>query len=152
MCTRTPILLFRFYSLISLAVWQTYTLNTDYTLIKISNICHPILLLLPIPLLGRREGSLSTPGGRNRACFCSTGSGFRGTDRFSKLPYLRMKLGHWPKFQKLHVYFLFLNYPRVPHFTLFCFMAGQWPFPRFHKEHLEKFGPKRTITVGGVAF
>ncbi len=24
--------------------------------------------------------------------------------RFSKLPYLRMKLGHWPKCQKLHIY------------------------------------------------
>ncbi len=31
----------------------------------------------------------------------STGSGFRETGRFSKLPYLGMKLGKWPKFQKL---------------------------------------------------
>ncbi len=36
---------------------------------------------------------LSTPGGRNRAYFCSVGSGFRDTGRFSKLPYLGMKTG-----------------------------------------------------------
>ncbi len=35
--------------------------------------------------------------------FCSTGSGFRATGRFSKLPYLGMKLGHWPKCQKLPI-------------------------------------------------
>ncbi len=45
---------------------------------------------------------LSPGGGAN------TGSGFRDTGRFSKLPYLGMKLSHWPKFQKLHVYILFL--------------------------------------------
>ncbi len=42
--------------------------------------------------------------GQNWDYFCSTGSGFRDTGRFSKLPYLGMKLGHWPKFQKLHIH------------------------------------------------
>ena len=31
-------------------------------------------------------------------------SGIRDTERFLKLPYLIMKLGHWPQFQKLHKY------------------------------------------------
>ena len=34
----------------------------------------------------------TTPGGRNWACFHSTGSGFWDTGQFSKLPYLGMKL------------------------------------------------------------
>ncbi len=40
---------------------------------------------------------LSTPGGRTCPFFWSTGSGFRDTGQFSKLPYLGMKLGKWPK-------------------------------------------------------
>ncbi len=51
--------------------------------------------------------SVSTPQGRNWAYFGSTGSVFRDTwdmGHFSKLPYLGMKLGKWPKFQKLHIY------------------------------------------------
>ena len=36
--------------------------------------------------------------------FRSTGSGFWDTGSFSKLSYLGMKLGYWPKFQKLHIY------------------------------------------------
>ncbi len=47
--------------------------------------------------------SLSTPWGRNWAYFGSTGSGFRDTGWFSKLPYLGMKVGKWPKFKKLHI-------------------------------------------------
>ncbi len=46
---------------------------------------------------------LSIPGGRNLTYFSSIGSGFRDTGQFSKLPYLGMKLGKWPKFQKLHI-------------------------------------------------
>ena len=45
----------------------------------------------------------STPGGRNWANFCSTGTSFQDTAWFSKLAYLGMKLGNWPK---LHIYFL----------------------------------------------
>ncbi len=49
--------------------------------------------------------SLPAPRGRNWAYFWSMGSGSRDTGRFSKLPYLGMKLnGHWPQFQKLHIY------------------------------------------------
>ena len=44
--------------------------------------------------------------GRNWAYFRSTGSGFWDIGRFSKLPYLGMKLGHWQKFQKLRTYSL----------------------------------------------
>ncbi len=62
--------------------------------------------------------SLSTSGGKNWACFRSTGSGFRDMGQFLKSPYLGMKLGHWPKCQKLYIYFL--NYPRVPSFTPVC--------------------------------
>ena len=39
------------------------------------------------------------PRGRNWAYFCSTVSGFGDIDRFSKLPYLGMKLGNLPKCQ-----------------------------------------------------
>ncbi len=46
----------------------------------------------------------STPRGWNEAYFCSMDSGFRDTGNFSKLSYLGMKLGKWPKFQKLHIY------------------------------------------------
>ncbi len=31
------------------------------------------------------------------------GNDFQNMGRFSKLPYLDMKLGHWPKFQMLHI-------------------------------------------------
>ncbi len=40
------------------------------------------------------------------AYFRFTGNSFWDTGRFSKLPYLGMKLGHWPKCQKLHIYCL----------------------------------------------
>ncbi len=50
---------------------------------------------------------LSLGGGvKISAYFCSTGSGFRDMGQFSKLPYLGMKYGKWPKFQKLHIYCL----------------------------------------------
>ena len=48
--------------------------------------------------------SLSTPRGQNWAYLHPRSSGFRDTGRFSKLPFLGMKLGPWPKCQKLHVY------------------------------------------------
>ena len=48
--------------------------------------------------------ALSTPGRRNWADIRSTGSGFRDTERFLKLPYLGMKPGEWPKCQKLNIY------------------------------------------------
>ena len=47
--------------------------------------------------------SLSTPVGLNWAYFRSMGSGVRDKGWFSKLLYLGMKLGHWPK---LHIYSL----------------------------------------------
>ncbi len=51
--------------------------------------------------------SLSSPGGGvgwYLGYFSSTGSGFRDMGPFLKLPYFGMKLGKWPKFQKLHIY------------------------------------------------
>ncbi len=51
--------------------------------------------------------------------------GFRYTGQFSKLPYFGMKLGKWPKFQKLHT--CNLNYSRVPNFTSFCFPIARFP-------------------------
>ncbi len=65
--------------------------------------------------------SLSIPGRQYWAYFCPMGilcpmgSSFRDNGWFSKLPYLGMKLaylgmkrmlGHWPKFQKWHIYSL----------------------------------------------
>ena len=45
----------------------------------------------------------STPGSQNLAYFCSTDSSFQDTGQFSNLPYLAMKLGKCPQFQKLHM-------------------------------------------------
>ncbi len=44
--------------------------------------------------------------GHNWAYFHSMSSSFRDMCLFSKLPYLGMKLGHWPKCQKSHIYSL----------------------------------------------
>ena len=76
------------------------------------------------------------PRGRNWAYFHSMGNSFQNTGRFSKLPYLGMKLVHWTKFQKFHTYSL--NYPQVSNFTPFCSMVlhfqdvGNFSFPIGH--------------------
>ncbi len=49
------------------------------------------------------------PRRRNWAYFHPRSSGFWDMGNFSKLPHLGMILGHWPKFQKLHIYTLFLT-------------------------------------------
>ena len=74
-----------------------------------------------------RQICLSTPWGQNLTYFRFMGSSFQDTGPFSKLPYLGMKLGHWQKFQKLHIYSLF--YPRELIFSLFS-LYGQW-LPRY---------------------
>ena len=52
--------------------------------------------------------SLSAHIGWKLSLYClyfhSRGSSFRDIGRFSKLPYLGMKLGHWQQIQKLHIY------------------------------------------------
>ncbi len=50
--------------------------------------------------------SLSTRRGRNWAYFHSMDTGFQDMGQLSNLLYLGMKLGKWPKFQKLHIYSL----------------------------------------------
>ena len=70
--------------------------------------------------------------------FRSTGSGFRDTGPFSKLPYLGMKLGHWPKFQKLHKYRYTLFLPQRVEVEL-----GQ-RFPRY--------GPISKIAISEFCF
>ena len=62
----------------------------------------PIKSRQPVKLL---IFSLSTPVGRNWTYCCSMNSGFWDTDWFSTLPYLSLKLGHYQKFQKLHISF-----------------------------------------------
>ena len=57
------------------------------------------------------------------------------TGRFSKLPYLGMKLCHWPKCQKLHIYPL--STPGRSKLSLF-YLYGQ-RFPRY--------GPIFKITI-----
>ncbi len=56
--------------------------------------------------------------GRNWTYFHIRSSGFRDTGRFSKLPYLSMKLGHWSKCQKLHIYCL--STPGCRNWAYFC--------------------------------
>ncbi len=62
--------------------------------------------------------TLSTPRGQFWTYFRSTGSSFWDTGRFSKLPYLGMRLGHWPKSQKLHIYPR--STPRGRNWAYFC--------------------------------
>ncbi len=64
---------------------------------------------------------VSTPWARNWAYFCSMGRGLRDMGQFSKLPllsYLGMKLSHWPKCQKLHIYPL--STPKGRNWAYFC--------------------------------
>ena len=51
--------------------------------------------------------------------FRSTDSGFRDTCRFSKLQYLSMKLGLWPKFQKLLIRSFYLQGSKLSSFSLY---------------------------------
>ncbi len=69
--------------------------------------------------------SFYTRGCWDWAYFRSTGSSFRDSGAFSKLPYLGMKLCNWPKFQKLHIYYL--NDFRIPNFILFCSTIALFP-------------------------
>ena len=50
------------------------------------------------------------------------GSAFWDTGQFSKLPYLGMKLGKWPKFQKLHMYPLLPQGVEIE--LIFCSMCS----------------------------
>ncbi len=68
------------------------------------------------------------PGGRNLPYFRSTGSGFRDTRRFSKLPYLGMKLGHWKKFLKLHTH------------SLSATRGGNWAYFLFYWQLFPRYG------------
>ncbi len=84
---------------------------------------------------------------RNWAYFRSTGSGFRDTGWFSRLPYLGVKFAHWPKFQKLHIYSFITplslfslygkRFPRprpIFKITIFGMKLGHWP--KFQKLHI----------------
>ncbi len=66
-------------------------------------------------------------GGRNWAYFCSTGSGFRDTGWFSKLPYLGQsaRSSTYTLFLP-HIYFLTYMYPWVPNFTPFSSAAAHF--------------------------
>ncbi len=69
--------------------------------------------------------TLSTPGGRHLAYFCSTGSGLRNTAWFSKLPYLGMKLSHWQKSSRnAHILYF---YPRGTKLNLFSLYGQLFP-------------------------
>ena len=54
----------------------------------------------------------------------------------SKLPYLGMKLGHWPKFQKLHI----------------CSLSTQTPKGSYSAKKGDNDCVSEAITVGTVAF
>ncbi len=62
-------------------------------------------------------------------CYLATGQSSRNcthTGRFSKLPYLDRKLGHWPKFQKLQIYSHSTQWVKIE----LIFAQGQ-RFPRY---------------------
>ena len=65
--------------------------------------------------------SLFLPQGVKMSLFSLYGHGFWDTGEFSKLPYLGMKLGLWPKFQKLHIYSH--STPRGRNRAYFCSMG-----------------------------
>ncbi len=60
----------------------------------------------------------SSRSDRTSAYFRSMGSDFWHKGRFSKLPYLGMKLGHWPKLHKLHIYSF--STPWCQNWAYFC--------------------------------
>ncbi len=66
--------------------------------------CHIWAWNLAIGKVPGLAHTFSTSRGQNWAYFCFVGSGLQGMSRFLTLPYLGMKLGHWQKFQKLHIY------------------------------------------------
>ena len=82
-------------------------------------------------------------GDLNWAYFHSTPSGSRDKGQFSKLQYLGMKLGHWPKFQKLHIYCLYTPVglklgTLIAYFSRygrFSMKLGNWP--KFQKLHIQ---------------
>ena len=71
------------------------------------------------------------PRGRNWAYFHSTGSGFRDTGRFSKLPYLGMKLAIGQSSRSCTYRVYFLSTPMGAKFSLFSLYGQQflryWP-------------------------
>ncbi len=90
------------------------------------------------------------------------GSGFQDTGRFSHLPKFGMKLGHWPKFQKLHIHSLstpgsrnwlyfrptgsgFQDTGQLPHLGM---KLGHWPM--FQKLHLYTF-PNKVFPVSQIS-
>ncbi len=86
--------------------------------------------------------SLSTTKGRRKwAYFRSMGSGFWDNDRFSKLPYMGMKLGKCPNFQNLHI--CPLTTPPPPRggskLRLFLFYGQRFP----------KYGPLLKFAIFG---
>ena len=82
---------------------------------------------------------LSTPGGRTWSYFSSTGSSFQNMSGFLKLPYLGMKHGHRPKFQKLRIPSFYPSGSKLSLFSLY----GQL-FPRY--------GPIFKISIFGQQF
>ena len=71
------------------------------------------------------------------------GSGFRDIGRYSKLPYLGMQLGHWPKCQKLHILYSLstLGGQNWPYF--FSTGSGFRDTGRFSVAHIASMYPKR---------
>ncbi len=64
--------------------------------------------------------------------FALRGSGLRDTGQCSNLPYLDMKLGKWPKFQKLHIYPL--STPGGQNWAYFCSTGSVfWDMGQFSK-------------------
>ncbi len=69
--------------------------------------------------------SLSTPEGRNWAYFCSTCSGFWDTGRFSKLPYMGMKLANGQRSRSCSYMSSF--YLRGSNLSLYLFYRQRFP-------------------------
>ena len=66
--------------------------------------------------------SLSIPGRRKWPSFCCMGNNFRGNGWFSKnviFGHETCMLGHWPKFQKLHIYSLSPRSSKLSSFSLY---------------------------------
>ena len=118
---------------------------------KIAILWYEIWQLAKVPEVAH-TGILSFySGGRNQAYFHSTGSGYRHTGRFSKLPYLGIKLGLWPYTLFLPQWFeieLFSLYghqfPRHgPIFKIAIFEHETWPLPKVPEvAHILSFYPR----------
>ncbi len=91
----------------------------------------------PFAKVPHTQYSLSNPWVKIELSFTLAAAGFWETGRFSKLPYLGMKLGHWPKCHKLRIYSLSTPGGQNWAYRYFCSTGSDfWDMGWFLKCHI----------------